>query len=295
MSYIFFFIFCCLFIYTIINTIVILDFAFFSNNTYIDKGYLTYANNSTELSNKYLFKWVKAASVWDLWHLLANIELAVFFTTSILKEINANAKIPRTILLTIGWASLFEVLEKFATWLVNVAAWKYNGKYKVLNDLYIAVGLGEPIFNTLFSDIPMAVYGSLGILLITILFLPPSFVIFDRKWYKIVIRFLFFCFSNLPIYIPSIFVYRGHYYFGFYSVFFYKIAQYLIMYSWDTKISEINFKPIYRWMFGLLIVLFISCWNLTIPTMLGTLFGFFCYIGLTFLIIKGICPLIFKT
>jgi hypothetical protein len=98
------------------------------------------------------------------------------------------------IILTLGFAALWEVVEKLIVFITQVAvlSWPQNSLFIFFSDY---VGTGEPIYNTLLSDLPQAIFAATGYVLLIklkIIKTPTSFLSIQFTWIQTGIRFCLF-------------------------------------------------------------------------------------------------------
>jgi hypothetical protein len=170
-------------------------------------GTSTIVQDTGNLLNKYynetlVYAWVYESSGYYMLHHVKNFFLAYYFSSSNLKYLkdikNPSTKIilhayGTTVLKTLGWAALWEIVEKFFIFLIILLYYGFpeNGTIIYIN---VLMGTGESIWNTLLSDLPASIIASTGLCILiyyTVLDLLPSYILIgDKSILMILLQFI---------------------------------------------------------------------------------------------------------
>ena len=163
-------------------------------------GTSTIVTDTGNLINKFyngtvVYAWVYESSGYAMLHLVKNFFLAFYFTTSNLKYLKENKTktilhaYGTSILKTLGWAALWEIVEKFFIFIVILLADGYPDNVSIIY-VYKYVGTGESIWNTVLSDLPQSIIASSGLCILhyfIVVTLLPSYILIEKKPIVIII------------------------------------------------------------------------------------------------------------
>lgn len=211
--------------------------------------------NETTLFD-YFYDWVIEISGWATQHHTINVILISFFTSLPLLFIpflkllvSKNRYYNRiifisytsAILATIALAALWEYLEKLIIWIAHVLFLRFSDS--VLLEFFTGfIGLGEPILNTILSDLSQSIFASVGILFLISqdIIKPISFLLWEKHIIIIILRLIWAgiggLLSILQIY-RKIFIIKGkkyHFPLGFYMYCFVELGFIGVLYLEDV-------------------------------------------------------------
>lgn len=156
-------------------------------------GTSTIVTDTGNLINKFyngtvIYAWVYESSGYAMLHQLKNFFLAFYFTTSNLKHLGKTTKTilhgyGTTVLKTLGWAALWEIVEKFFIFIVILLAYGYPDNVSIIY-VYKYMGTGESVWNTILSDLPQSIIASTGVCILhyfMVITLLPSYILIEKK------------------------------------------------------------------------------------------------------------------
>lgn len=222
-----------------------------TSNITVDTGDLLKKNTTN--TEKDLYGWIFEVSGFSTIHHAKNFIISIYYATSIVyflkfalqKFFHLPTGYQYNIIWifyasglqsTLAWAALWEIIEKFGVWLFQVTSWVWPAVpfFAFFSDFF---GEGEAIYNTLLNDLPQAIIAVCGVLILMFfgIIKPPSYLMYKKKWYIILLRFLWSTIFGL---LSAIITLKKDYGYtimpwGWYSYFFFEIFSISILYLED--------------------------------------------------------------
>jgi len=201
------------------------------------------------LINKYynetlIYDWIFETSGFAMVHHLKNFFIAYYLATSNLLYLSptASRKIKlqaykEVILKTLGWAALWEIVEKFAVFMIQILA-DWCPSYTPIVFFSDFFGTGEAVWNTILSDLPQSIIAATGVATLVYfkVLVPPSYILIEkRSLVMILVQFAWIGLSGLTSFLMpyKIRTNIGIIPLGFYSYFFVEIFFIFTLYLGD--------------------------------------------------------------
>lgn len=212
-----------------------------------DTGNILNRNNN----NTKIYDFLLESSGFAMLHHIKNFYLAFYFTTSNIYKISypTNTKIllheyGSSIYKTLGWAALWEIVEKFVVFMFQLLSNTYPENVTIIffSDW---IGTGEVVYNSLLSDLPQAIFACTGlcVLIYFIGIVVPSKILIDKK--PIIIIILQFAWIGLSGICGFSIIYKKKTDFGiipvgFYAYFFIELFFICTLYLGDFYYIKTN-------------------------------------------------------